>query len=491
MGWLLPALLAAAGSPARPQVYALVVGNNRPVDEGTVELHYADDDALALQALLLDAGVRSLLLTRLDRETAALHSADRVDPPTVTNLKAAWRRLRDDMLAAAGRGEAVEFLFFFSGHGEVSFGEGSLSLEEGALTRAGLQEMLESSPARRNHVIIDACKAYFAVLGKGPGGTRAPYRTVPGDGVFARTGFLLSTSSDGDSHEWERYQAGVFSFEVRAALRGSADANGDGVLTYAELGGFLTLANAGLSPRFRPDFLVAPPGGRAADLDEPLLRWPAQTAALEVDGSAQHLYVESSSGQRLLELHRAASQRLLLHLPKERPLFVRSADEREEWLLDAPGDAQLSMLVLSSPAVSKKGALQIAFRNLFAKPFDLAAVEAFSKDYWQRHDDPRHLAPGWKSTVRVAAPIVAGAAVVVGLVGLGIGLERAQIAPATSQLERVQRNLGIQTANIVMGIASGVALSALATWAVFSFFSPSTQVQAVLMPTGVAVAGSW
>ena len=46
---------------------------------------------------------------------------------------------------------------------------------------------------------------------------------LPRSGQSGRIGFLLSTSSGRESHEWEGVQAGVFSHEVRSGLYGAAD----------------------------------------------------------------------------------------------------------------------------------------------------------------------------------------------------------------------------------------------------------------------------
>lgn len=483
-------LVALAAAPAEPKLFALVVGNNQAAEKTTPDLRYADDDALALHELLLEAGVRSLLLVRPDAETSAMHANASALAPTAETLALAWKQLQAELRAARDSGQAVEFLFFFSGHGDVSHGEGFLALEGGRLTRSELQAMLAASPGRRNHVIIDACKAYFAVLGKGAGGTRAPY---PGsfalkEGAPERTGFLLSSSSDRDSHEWERYQAGVFSFEVRSALRGSADVDGDGVVTYRELGGFLTRANEGVTnPRLRPDFLVAPPGG-AGGIDEPLLRWPSSSVALELDGDPRHVYVEGVSGKRLLESNRGSARSFLLHLPRERPLFVRNADEREERVLQSIERTSFSSMPVSQPDVARKGALALALSALFSQPFDESAVQAFAVASSITAPEP----PAWKRTLRVASPIVAGTATVAGLVSLGVALERSQVTDLTSQAERVSRNQAITSANVAMGISAGVTAAAIGLW-IFSWTGEPAQpkVELSVSPNAISVSGRW
>lgn len=500
----LMSVLSAAPSPAPapPRLFALVIGNNRAETAASPDLKFADDDALALHQLLLEAKVRSVLLARFDDETRALHpDVAPSAPPTEAALQAAWGALRAELTLAVDEGAQVELLVFFSGHGDISHGEGFLTLEGGRLTRSSLQALLAASPARRNHVIIDACKAFFAVLGKGPGGARAPYSAPFAAEVApssSRSGFLLSTSSDGDSHEWERYQAGVFSFEVRSGLRGSADVNGDGRVTYGELGGFLARANAGIAnSRFRPDFLVVPPGGSAAGLEEAVLSWPVDPGGLTLDGAPSHLYVERGTGERLLEVNAGARQPFVLHLPAERPLFVRSADEREERVLEQAGRTAFSTLSVRSPTVTGKGALHLAFSKLFSLPFDAAAVQSFAVEYalHERGALPEVTARGWRRSLHTAAPVVAGAAAAVGLVAVGVGVERGAVKPETSQAERVARNQGIAAANVTIGVAGGVTAAALGTWLLLALTEtpPATTVGVAVGPEGVGLvlAGRW
>lgn len=494
--WSLVLSLAVVAAPSsdRPKVFALVIGNNRAAEAASPDLKFADDDAIAMHELLTEAGVKSLLLVRADDETRALQpSAVTATSPTPSAVRAAWDQIRAE-ITAAKRAGTTEFLFFFSGHGDVSQGEGYLALDGGKLTRSALQAMLGESPALRNHVVIDACKSYFAVLSRGAGGQREPYaqpfveRRAGGE----RSGFLLSTSSDGDSHEWARFQAGVFSFEVRSALRGSADVDRDGVLTYRELGGFLQRANAGIvNARFRPDFFVVPPGGDGGGgLDQPLLRWPESTSSLTVDGAATHFYVEASSGRRVLELHRAAGVGLTLRLPAERPLFVRTADEREERLLESSGPVAYASLTSKPASVSTKGALHVAFSQLFSRAFDAGAVDAFVLESQFRAVLPPE--PNARAIARTTSLVVAGVALATAVTALGIGVERTSITPATSGQERLERNAALPAVNATMGVAASVTAAALGTWLVLTLTDSSDSTTSVgVGPNGASVRIEW
>ncbi len=74
---------------------------------------------------------------------------------------ATWQMLTDALatLAIASHPHA-ELFVFYSGHGDVAHGEGYVMLEDRRLTRRMLYQLLASSGAERNHVIVDACKPF-------------------------------------------------------------------------------------------------------------------------------------------------------------------------------------------------------------------------------------------------------------------------------------------------------------------------------------------
>lgn len=383
---LAPALACAAqGAAPRIERFALVIGNNRPEQSaGSASvLRYADDDAVASHRLLLDSGAHSVLLARLDEDSLRQWGEPDVDgTPTVAALERAFSELAALMREAAARGASAELLLFFSGHGDVADGEGFIVLEDQRLTRSRLFDLLSRSPAVRNHVFIDACKSYFLVFDRGPGGRREAFSSSTiAERVPARlddTGFVLSTSSDRDSHEWERYQGGVLSHELRSALRGAADANLDARISYAELGAFLAKANQSIqNPRFRPDFMVRAP---RQQLEHAVLTWAERPAAIQV-GHAYlgPFYVETAEGNRLLDAHPAPGQRLQLWAPSQRPLFVRRKDGLGEAVVSTRAPQSITELAVSTPEVASRGALSLALENLFASPFREADVQEFER----------------------------------------------------------------------------------------------------------------
>lgn len=457
----LPRLTAA--SPAR---FAVVIGNNRAEGSGEAILRYADDDAAATHQLLSEAGVRSVLLTTLDADTQGVNAALRPDGHATWSalssaLDALYQRMREEKGGS-------ELLLFYSGHGDVAQGEGYILLEDRRVTRRMLYQLLARSPAQRNHVIVDACKSYFLAFERGPGGERTDYphsfREAQIPARLANTGFILSTSSDRDSHEWERFQAGIFSHEVRSALRGAADLDHDGHINYAELSAFLAAANEGIrNRRFRPDFAVRPP---ASELGADVLVWQGE-AAMSVTGGLGHLYVETAAGVRLLDAHASEEQRLNLHLPKERPLFVRRADDSREYELTAAALVHLAVLSPNPPQIMRKGALHLAFEQLFAVPFGIAKMTAFrayqeaeaeqqraAERRQQRAHSLTRRALGWTALGFLAASIALSA----------VSIERYTTGQSASQLDRLSINGTLGGLEPALGVTLGATAATGVAW---------------------------
>jgi hypothetical protein len=451
---------------------ALVVGYNQSSDAALQPLRFADDDAIATDALLREAGAETVLLVRPDEDTRREHPTLEAGPPTPAGLTKAFADLAVRAEALIATGQRAELYFFYSGHGGVADDEGYVELDGGRLTRRDLQAFLSRSHAMRNHVFVDACRSYYLAFARGAGGERGTFegRVVSGrPGALANTGFALSTSSERDSHEWTRFGAGIFSHELRSALRGAADADGDGRISYAELGAFLAKNNEAIAnPRFRPDFLVRPPGGTAADLDETVLAWPeAAGSTLLVDTPFGHLYVESAAGARVLDAHARPDQPQRLRLPRSRPLFVRAGPA--EYVLSTLDSERLSRLVAARGASpQEKGALNLAFETLFSQPFGTDDVATYGDHYALEVREQvarEERATGlWRR--RLAGSVCLGtgtSAVVMGAGLLGWAWQRYSAGDGQSQAERQRLNGDIRRFNrlgtILIGVGAGVALA--------------------------------
>ncbi len=470
---------AGAGEPARR--FAIVIGNNHSNQPDTLDLRYADDDAIAMHELLRDAGVDSVLLVRPDADTRAQSGSAAAAPPRWRDLVTQLAALEGRIRAANAAGAATSLLVFYSGHGNVAHGEGYVELEDTRLTRTLLRRaILARTGAREVHLIVDACRSYYLAFEKGPGGTRRSISTlVAGTGGHARTGYVLSTSSDRESHEWEQFQGGIFSHEVRSALRGAADADRDGSVSYAELGAFLSVANRGIrNARFRPDFVVRPP----AALSDELLRWPAGAAALLIDAPEGHLYLEGPAGERVADVHPAPDAAVEIRLPAARPLFVKRQDGRREYAIETRAAlTRLSELAGGRVRIASKGALHIAFQRLFSLPFGTGDVDRF-RQRWsaaQAGGPPGQSPPAPSGLVSAPAAErdgsrsslrgVAGAsAITAGVLALGLGgwaVERSLAArDAPDQVRRDEINQTVRDLRLGAGVSLAVGLAAGATW---------------------------
>jgi hypothetical protein len=486
--------LIALGLSARPAFadaqplarFAIVIGNDSPErgergEQGEGEsLRYADDDAIATHRLLRQAGVDSVLLVSLDADTRRLYPQLQPDgTPSERDLEGKFTAMLPKMRRAREQGLATELYLFYSGHGDVDAGEGYVVLEDGRLTRTKLYALLARSPATRNHVFVDACKSYFLAFDKGPGGRRESFTGSLGPSApshLDNTGFVLSTSSDRDSHEWSRYQAGILSHELRSALRGAADADGDGRITYAELGAFLSTANEAITnASFRPDFLVRPP---EHDLREDVLTWSPAVGSVRLEGpELGHVYIETPTGERVLDAHPDGRRAVMLHVPDERPLFVRSNDGAAEHVILTSDPVTVASLD-GVPDDATKGALHMAFARLFEAPFGLENVAEYVLEP-PPSAEPEPMAGSSKRALKQAIALPAGAiAIGAALGGAATGLlalDRSLVGSGASEAEVAQRNIAVRDLDITSAILCGVAVVAGATWG-WTRLSPNVSV---------------
>jgi len=482
-GWLLGlfVLVLSREAPAAPRAverFAIVIGNNHSRNSAGPVLRYADDDAVATHRLLQTAGVQSFLLVTLDDDSRRMYPELTPNgPPSGKAIETTFVTLSERIRKAAQRGHETELLFFYSGHGDVEGGEGFVTLEDDKLTRRQLFALLSSSLATRNHVFIDACKSYFLAFDRGPGGRRTPYsgelltESIPAE--LKNTGFVLSTSSDRDSHEWERYQGGILSHELRSALHGAADANLDGSINYAELGAFLTVANGAIkNPRFRPDFLVRPPGG---NLERTILSWRGGAPSFFFGaGDWGHIYIETAEGDRLLDAHPAPNQALALWGFPQPPLFIRRHDGLAEYVVTTSEPLVVPNLVSSQSELATKGALHVALERLFEPAFSGNEVALFARDAREATRD-RSPTPARQHTVlRTASGALALAAGATGLAMSMISLATYMKGRSASQQQTAELNEQVRNLNQASLVFYGVSALSGAVWGVATLWPDQT-----------------
>ena len=433
-------------APPPTQLFALAIGFNGAPHADAQPLRFADDDAVKNAQLVEELHGEAVLLTTLDATSRQMYPALTPQAPTGAALNAAAQALADKVRAAHAAGAITRVLIFYSGHGDIDHGEGYFQLQDGRLTRSDFHALIKRFPADSVHVIVDACKAYYLVFERGIR-DRVPDHAplFATDPLPSHVGFLLATSAAEDTHEWEAYQGGIFSHEVRSALRGAADLDGDGQITYDEVAAFIFNANRSITnPSYRPTSYVRAPQTDAVlvDLaDAPMLRFDA--------GLSKHWTLEDAQGVRLLDTHPAANTTAHFMLPSRRPLFLREAQTDVDYRIDRLGSVDFTTLVASRTPVQTRGALNLAFAQLFSQAYEPQAFARYQQNLAaaQAADDAINhpLVPRW-----VAPMLLAEVAATTGVAGIFAGLALAEhhgVTATTPQTERLQVNQRIQQDN--------------------------------------------
>lgn len=178
-------------------------------------------------------------------------------------------------------------------------------------------------------MLIDACAA-SAMARSGDDSSTEETEFVrpifrPERAQFSNTGFVLPDASPSKTYEWSRYRGGVFGYLVRSGLRGAADVDGDGRVSYRELDSFVSRAHSEIDREYRPAMVSDPP----ADDDTLIYLSDALTPrTLVVDRHyGDHLFISDSQRRRYLDI-RPGEQRFRLLLPSASDdLFVVNVDK--------------------------------------------------------------------------------------------------------------------------------------------------------------------
>jgi hypothetical protein len=364
-------------------VYALIVANNASNDAAVADLRFADDDGARYFTLFEAQAAEVRMLSVLDGETQARFPglAAKTRPPSRRELLDAFHALNAKMKADRARGDTPTFFFVFTGHGKRgAAGEGSISLLGEAFTRTELfNQLLAPLHASTAHLIIDACDSYFFVNQRGV--PMAPSQAAVVSqfleerslSKYPDVGVILSTSSQQESHEWAAIEAGVFSHEVVSALLGAADVNSDGRVEYSELRAFVAAANERVTdPRGKVAmFARAPARDARAPLADLSVRGKAAYLLLPAGSEGRH-WLEDQRGVRFADFNKEGDRPLLVLLPPERQLFLRTA--QQEAVITPRGAGKVvdsaSLSWKQQGVAARGGSLDESFReHLFERPF--------------------------------------------------------------------------------------------------------------------------
>ncbi|WP_163994669.1 caspase family protein [Pyxidicoccus caerfyrddinensis] len=380
------ALLFARGASAEGVVRrALVIAHNGSDDPSLPDLRFADDDGVLWAETLQRLGVETTLLVDADASTRAggrpvLAGAR---PPTPDEVKREVARLRAASLADDELGRQTDVLVIYVGHGNTDeAGRAYFTLAGGRLDKASLySDVVDPLGADYVHVIVDACRA-SGVVGSRGGGTDAAVLAEL-RGMLAReqlatrptVGALFAESDDGETHEWSRIRAGVFSHVARSGLMGAADINGDGRVEYSELGAFVSASLQAV--KGLPARLTIHAFAPLAEPRRPLVGPAPKGPSLTLPSGFEHsrISVEDADGRRLADVRRAEDQYVLLRLPERDVYWVRTPNAEARITL---AELSTGVVNMSSRELQERGPAEEALRRgLFAVPLDKGFYEQY------------------------------------------------------------------------------------------------------------------
>lgn len=490
LGAALMLLQAETGSARpRPVSFALVVGTNASPSPELKALRYADDDAARYFDLFRVLGANVRLLMRPDTNTRRLHhqAAAEAQPPTRQELDRAVDEVVRDVRRTVKRGHRVHLLVVYAGHGGIDAGRGYITLEDDRIDGSywherlvarlpggrGAEDDIDGLPPVNVHFIIDACNSFYLAYARGPGGERKKASGFSHFGPIAQhdhVGLLLSASGAQESHEWDALQSGIFSHEVRSALYGAGDADGDGVVTYREISAFVTRANESIkNEKYRPRIVSRPPrvGLRGvADLRHALGRGIEVPAAI-----AGHHYIETSDGVRVAEFHKDSRSALRLVYPGAAgPLYLRQADHEVEYLIPPPRPiARVEPGTARKPTSARRGAAHDAFSLLFARPFGDSYLRGYRlppvRLHWTPPDPTSSARHGWGMGLAALGVAAGGAG---GYFAWQAAQQGAVDADSLDHRQITGRNRRITQNNsaalLLIGLGASVASAGVALW---------------------------
>ena len=212
-----PKVAPPAATVPHPYAYGILVGTNVG-GAGQQTLRYAEDDARKMAEVL--------------RQLGRYGSADLrvLVRPDAAHLLATVDDVAAKMRAHQAKGEQAVLVFYYSGHARA--GSFSLGGEELAVTT--LREKLRQIPSTLTLVVLDACQSgQFARIKGVEAAADFSYNSVS---RLTTKGIAVMASSTAQelSQESDELRSSYFTHHLIVALRGAADADGDGRVSLDE-----------------------------------------------------------------------------------------------------------------------------------------------------------------------------------------------------------------------------------------------------------------
>lgn len=305
-------LLLAAALPGAAMVrMAVLVGNNAGLAEEQV-LQFATRDAEQVKATLeqlggVDKGEARLLLDG--------------DAP---RLLALLKDTRERIAVLRAKGEKVQLLVYYSGHGSSE----ALHMNGGSLPIATIREAFRDLGADLKILIADACFSGALISPKG-GLLAAPMPVTYVDELKVNGSAILTSSSAGElSQESKELRGSIFTHYFLSAIRGAGDADRDGAVTLWEaythtLSGMRRKLASATGAAQNPEFELDLKGSENVILTKVNLG----QALLSLKGVPEGRYrvLEATHAMPVAEVHVADPEGAVLALPRGAYLVYRSA----------------------------------------------------------------------------------------------------------------------------------------------------------------------
>ncbi len=262
-GWLLMLVVPGSALCADDVVdLALVIGNNHYVGDPTRDLRYADDDALSAAENFLELHPYGALwlLVDPDAETLAIRPSARLlahRPPTID----AWDQALTEMARVVSEARSrpnvrIHLFLHFSGHGERG---GILHFADQRLPARSFRLSLARVGADEVFALMDGCHL-AQVVRDGDRTTTLPPPPIFDDSEMTtpeRPRWLGIIGATTAAPEHDYFASGLLTLVGLSALRGPADLNDDGKITFREWGRYVASQFSGQAGG--PQVVVVPP----------------------------------------------------------------------------------------------------------------------------------------------------------------------------------------------------------------------------------------